>query len=62
MSAQREDIIEKVRAGWPDHGSVFYPARNGFCHIPMVRDGGTTARLIEFAVDTALAALKSEES
>lgn len=58
----REELIQKVRAGWPDHGSTFYPVKNGYITVPPVRDGGATARLIDFAVDTVLAALRERSA
>lgn len=51
----RDEIVQAVRDGWPEHGSSYYPARGRSEGVPPVRDGGMTARLIDFAVDTALA-------
>ena len=58
MSTQRDELIQTIREGWPAHGSINYPARGGFAEVPPVRDGGMTARVIDFAVDTVLASTK----
>lgn len=51
----RSELVKSIRDGWPNHGSTDYPARGGdVAEVPPVRDGGMTARLIDFAVDTAL--------
>lgn len=58
---QREALIEKVREGWPEHGSNTNHAKRGYVDIPPVRDGGLTAALIDFTVDTVLAELEASK-
>ena len=59
VPVSREELVRKVRAGWPDHGSTYSPLKNGFIAVQPVRDGGIDARLIDFAVDTVLANLEA---
>lgn len=60
--SKREELIREVKAGWPDHGTTFYPVKNGFAQVPPVREGGMTERLIEFAVDTVLARMEEQKA
>lgn len=57
----REAIIAKVREGWPIAGSRHYDVRGETVAVPPVRDGGMTAALIDFAVDTAIAELETSK-
>lgn len=57
----REELIQAVRDGWPEHGSTFYPARGRTETVPPVRDGGMTARFVDYAVDTVLSMIDSAE-
>lgn len=53
--SDRSELVKAIRDGWPEHGSTDYPERGGdVAVVPPVRDGGMTARLVDFAVDTAL--------
>jgi len=52
----RDELIRSIRDGWPDQSADYYPARGGSFHAPPVRDGGVTAKLIDYAVDVLLAA------
>lgn len=56
--SEREELVAAVRDGWPEHSKAHYPARGGFFEAPPVRDGGATARLIDYAVDVVLEATK----
>lgn len=53
--ANREALIQKVRKGWPNHAFNTGTEKRGPVDVPNVRDGGLTALLIDFAVDTVLA-------
>lgn len=59
--AKREALIQKVREGWPDYAHSTEHPRRGPVEIPPVRDGGLTAALIDFAVDTVLAELEASK-
>lgn len=59
--SQRAAIIAKVREGWPHHASNTETERRGYVDVPPVRDGGLTATLIDFAVDTAIAELETSK-
>lgn len=50
---KRAELVQAIRSGWPSHGSTNYQNR-GYTEVPPVRDGGMTARLIDYAVDTAI--------
>lgn len=58
MSTERESLIAKIREGWPEHGTGYYEAVRAMFYAPDVRDGGVTAKLIDYAVDTVLEATK----
>jgi hypothetical protein len=58
QDAERDVLIQAVRDGWPEHGTRHYDVRGGMYLAPPVRDGGVTATLIDFAVDTALSKLR----
>jgi hypothetical protein len=55
--SNRQELIQKVRDGWPEHAANTETDRRGIVHVPPVRDGGLTAAMIDFAVDTVLAEL-----
>lgn len=59
--ASRDELVQKVRDGWPEEGSRYYEVRDSYEDVPPVRDGGMTARLIDHAVDTVLATLEAEK-
>lgn len=59
--ATREELIQKVREGWPAAGTRYYEVREDFVEVPPVRDGGMTAALIDHAVDTVLAELEASK-
>lgn len=59
--SQRAALIAKVREGWPEHGSNINHPKRGYVECPPVRDGGLTAALIDFAVDTVLAELEATQ-
>lgn len=54
--SNRTELIQKVRDGWPAAGTGYYEVRGAHTIVPPVRDGGLTARFVEHAVDTVLAA------
>ncbi len=51
-----DKITAAVREGWPERGTREYEGR-GFAEIPPVREGGMTAYLIDYAVETTIAHL-----
>ncbi|AXQ64471.1 hypothetical protein L3Y19_gp116 [Gordonia phage Neville] len=53
MKETREHLVQKIRDGWGG-GTYHLPARGGLIQVPEVRDGGTTAALIDYAVDVSL--------
>jgi hypothetical protein len=57
----RAAIIAKVREGWPNHAFYTGTEKRGAIEVPPVRDGGMTALLIDFAVDTALAEMEASK-
>jgi hypothetical protein len=57
----RAAIIAKVREGWPDHAFNTGTEKRGPVAVPPVRDGGLTALMIDFAVDTAIAELETSK-
>ena len=57
----RQELIQKVRDGWPEHAANTETDRRGIVHVPPVRDGGLSALVIEFAVDTVLAELEASK-
>jgi hypothetical protein len=59
--SQRAELIKKVREGWPDHAYNVGTEKRGPVEVPPVRDGGLTASLIDFAVDTVLAELENSK-
>ena len=59
--SQREELIAKVREGWPNHAFNVGTEKRGYVEVPPVRDGGLTALMIDFAVDTVLAELETSK-
>lgn len=59
--SKRTEIITKVREGWPNHAFHSETEKRGRVEVPPVRDGGITALLIDFAVDTAIAELEASK-
>lgn len=59
--SKRAELIEKVREGWPDHAWNVGTEKRGAVEVPPVRDGGLTAALIDFAIDTVLADLEASK-
>ena len=52
MSAEnREKLVQRIRHKW--EGSHWIPAYRRFIEVPPVRDGGTTAAIIDLAVAEA---------
>lgn len=56
--SKRAELIAKVRKGWPDFVADNPPERRSDVAVPPVRDGGLTALMIDYAVDTVLAELE----
>lgn len=56
----RAELITKVREGWPNHAFNTGTEKRGTVEVPPVRDGGLTALIIDYAVDTVLAALHAQ--
>ena len=59
--SKRAHFKGKIREGWPTHGSNTYTEKRGYVDVPPVRDGGLTAALIDFAVDTILTELETSK-
>jgi len=59
--SKRAEIIAKVREGWPNHAFNTGTEKRGPVEVPPVRDGGMTALIIDFAVDTALAEMEASK-
>lgn len=53
----RAELVAAVRAAWPRYAELHLPGTGVW---PAVRDGGTTAHLVDLAVDTVMAAYADE--